>query len=301
MVDARHSVTGVKTEERNVLDQALEADDDEILKNPNLKAAELSNVQITVGGDQLGTALGSIFNSATGEEGEGGTGGEEEAEGDEGEVDKEEPKPMTEQQKIALAKRREDERKSMRERKRKELEQKFLKEKFAERKKLQAAKRSMDPRAYDEIRQKIHKVQTERLMDDADGKFELTDQELDAAIADEQRTKRQQQQQQRRQLGQLMGMTKQLMSSIPKGKQQQMSQMMGKLGIGNLDKLMQKMMMKTQGPKEETQQNLKTTKPAQSEDDDTKDDTTKNKKAKKAAKKRAKRLRQKERKQNRPS
>lgn len=297
MVDANYSVLGGGRnnngkDETNVLDAALNADDNEIL---NMKG-ELSNVQITVGGGgaQLGSALGSLF--------EAGKEGEEEEE-DENEKEKKEEKVktpqktvMTERDKLLQAKKHEDERKAMRERKRKELEQKFLKERFAERKKLNAAKRGMDPRAFEEVRKKIHKIQTDRMIDDSDGKFEMTDQELDAAIEEEQRTKQAQSKAMKRQVGQLVGMTQKLMAGIPKAKQQQMSQMMGKLGLGKFDRLMQRMVNPKAKAKKTEETENHPQKETEKENTQT-PTTTENKQEKetKAAKKRAKRQKQNER------
>lgn len=298
MVDASWSVVNNTrrpvplSDERNVLDIALDADDNEILKVKASEGTELSNVQITVGGgsSQLGSTLGMLLGGADE--------GTEETEKDEDGVDenvkkeKKPPQQLTEDQKLRLAKKQEEERKAMRERKRKELEQKFLRERFAEKKKLNAAKRGMDPRAFEEVRKKIHKLQTDRMMDDSDGKFELSDQELDAAIAEEQRMKQQQSAAMKRQVGQLMGMTQKLMSGIPKSKQQQMSQMMNKLGMGKFDRLMQRMITPSQKTEE-----TKTTKQANKTNEEENKETME-KKEKKAAKKRAKRQRQKERKKN---
>lgn len=296
MVDANYSVLGGgknAKQETNVLDEALNVDDDAIL---NVKGGgELSNVQITVGGGaQLGSALSSLLDM--GDDG----GGPEDKDDEEGEQKKTKKKKNTnEQEKMAYAKKHEDERKAMRERKRKELEQKFLKERFAERKKLNAAKRGLDPRAFEEVRKKIHKIQTDRMIDDSDGKFEMSDQELDAAIEEEQRMKQKQSTAMKRQVGQLMGMTQKLMAGIPKAKQQQMSQMMGKLGMGKFDRLMQRMMNpmtvknknKPDDPKEETNQKKQENKNETTQAEEDQKETSETQK--KAAKKRAKRQRQK--------
>lgn len=292
MVDARHSVLKNGLEpEVTVLDAALETSDDEVLKSKSSKG-ELSNVQITVGGGApLTAALGSLFSESTNEE---EPASEHEPEPEPEKTVSKENKPLSEHKKIALAKKQEDERKAMRERKRKELEQKFLKERFAERKKLNAAKRGMDPRAFDEVRKKIHKMQADRVMDDADGKFELSDEQLDAAIEKEQRQKKDQTAQMKRSMHQLMGMTQKLMAGIPQNKKQEMSKMMQGMGMGKMDKLMQRMMTPTTTKKNAPEPKAAEPKVEEPKVEEPKVEKKESSQQSKAAKKRAKRLRQRE-------